>query len=96
MHQHGGRDAVDEIAVVADQQQRALIVRQQFLQQVERFEIEVVGRFVEDEEIRRLGQFARQDQPPRSPPDSTETGVRACSGGTGSPACRSSHAWSRH
>ncbi len=60
---HRGRDAVEEVAVVADQQHRAGIVGQQLLQQVERFEVEIVGRLVEHQQVGGRGQRARQQQP---------------------------------
>ena len=49
-HHDRGHDPVEKIAVVADQKDGAGIVRDHFLQQIERFEIEVVGRLVEHQE----------------------------------------------
>ena len=91
-HQNRGCHPVEEVAVVADQQDRTLIVGQHLLQQVERFEIEVIGRLVEHQQIRGLGQFARQDAaaPARRPTAPTP----ACApvpAGTGSPSCSSPH-----
>jgi len=48
---------------VADDQDRAGIVAEQLLQQVERLQIEIVGRLVEHHQVRRLRQRARQRQP---------------------------------
>ena len=56
-------DVVDEGAVVADQQQRARPRRQPLLEELERFDVEIVGRFVQHEDIDRAGQQPRQEQP---------------------------------
>ena len=58
-----GHRAVEEIAVVADDQDRAFIIGDHFLKQVERFEVEVVGRLVEHQEIGFARKFARKQQP---------------------------------
>ena len=80
-HDHGVHHPVEEVAVVADQQDRAGIIGQHFLQQVQRFQVEIVGRLVQHQQV---GGLAPATGPasaaPRSPPDSTRTGVRACSG----------------
>ncbi len=55
--------AVEEIAIVADDQHGTFIIRDHFLQQVECLEIEIVGRLVEHQQVRCLGEFARQQQP---------------------------------
>ena len=55
--------AVEEVAVVADDQDGAFIVRDDFLQEVERLEVEVVGRLVEDQQVRFPCEFAREQQP---------------------------------
>ena len=47
---------------MADDQHRAVIVADHFLQQIERFEVEIVGRLVEDEEVRVAGELAREQQ----------------------------------
>src|SRR6185437_12378214 len=57
-----GRDAIEEIAVVADDDDGAGIVAQHLLQQVEGFEVEVVGGLVEDEDITGQRQEARKAQ----------------------------------
>ena len=53
-HQRGGGNPVDEIAVMADQQHGAVKIIEQFLQQVERFDIEIIGRLIENEQVCRL------------------------------------------
>ena len=56
----GGGDTVDEITVVADQQHGAIIIAKDVLQQVQRFNIQIVGRFIHDQQVRwfrhQLGQ----------------------------------------
>lgn len=51
----GGRNLVQQLAVVADQQDRVRIVPQVVLQPDRRFEVEVVGRLVEQQQF-RLGE----------------------------------------
>ena len=62
-HHDGRHGAVEEIAVVRHQQHRAGIVVDHLFQQIERFEIEIVGRLVEHQQVRRFGQRARQREP---------------------------------
>jgi hypothetical protein len=50
--------AVEEIAVVGDQQHRAGVIGQLLLQQVERLQIEIVGRLVENQQVGRAGEGA--------------------------------------
>ena len=57
-----GGQPVDEVAVVADQDQGAVVGLEQLFQLVERVHVEVVGRFVEDQHIGRLGQGPGQQQ----------------------------------
>ena len=86
-HEHAVDQPVEEVAVVADQQQRAFVVVQHVLQQVERVDVEIVGRLVEHEQVARLGERARQEQAValaagqgadrRSSPASRRTGSRA-------------------
>src|SRR5690606_36642108 len=57
-----GGQPVDEVAVVANQDQRALVVGQQVLEQVESVHVEVVGRFVQHQQIGRGRQGAGQQQ----------------------------------
>ena len=54
---------VEEVAVVADDQDRALVIGDHLLEQVERFKVEVVGRLVEHQQVRFPREFARQQQP---------------------------------
>ena len=59
---HAAHQAVEEIAVVADQQHGAGIVAEHVLEHVERFQVEIVGRLVEHQQVRRLGERLRQHQ----------------------------------
>ncbi|WP_374139284.1 hypothetical protein [Sphingomonas sp.] len=52
--------AIEEIAVMADDQHGPVIIANHFLQQIERFEIEIVGRLVEDQQVGGAGEFARE------------------------------------
>ncbi len=61
--QQRGHRAVEEIAVVADNQDGAVIFGDHFLQQVQRFHVEIVRRLVQNEEIMRLGEQLGQQQP---------------------------------
>src|SRR6478735_4224207 len=58
-NRHG---TIQEVAVVADDQNRPLIIRDHLLKQVERLEVEVVGRLIENEEVRLTRKLARQQQ----------------------------------
>ena len=58
---HGHRP-VEKVPVVADDQDRAFIVGDHFLQQVERLQIEVVGRLVENEQVCLTRELPRQQQ----------------------------------
>ena len=62
-HDDGGGDAIEEVAVVADQQHGAGIIGQHFLEHVEGFEVEIVGRLVEHQKIARPREGPRQQQP---------------------------------
>ena len=53
---------IDEGAVVADEQQRARPVDEIRLEQLERFDVEIVRRLVEDEHVRRPRQQPREQQ----------------------------------
>src|SRR5216684_8173848 len=46
-----GGDLVDQIVVMGDQQHRALIALKRDVQSVDRFKIEMVGGFVEDQDV---------------------------------------------
>ena len=59
----GGHRAIKEVAIMADENDGAGKARHDLLQQIERLDIKVVGRFVEDQEVRRARQDARQHQP---------------------------------
>ena len=52
-HQRAGHDVVEKRAVVADQQQRARPLDELRFEQLQRFEVEVVGRFVQHEQVGR-------------------------------------------
>ncbi len=58
---------------MADNQQGPFVVAEHFLQKIERFEIEIVGRLVENEEIGGPRQDPREHEPSafaaREPPD---------------------------
>ena len=60
--QRVGGDLVEELAVVRDQQQRARVLEQPLLQPQHRVEVEVVGRLVEQQQVARRHQRARQVQ----------------------------------
>ena len=61
-HQHGIHRPIEEIAVVADQDDGAGVVGQHLLQHVERLQIEIVGRLVQHQQVGRLGERAGQHQ----------------------------------
>ena len=48
---------------MADQKHGAGVVLQQFFQQFQRFNVQVVGRLIEHQHIGRTGKQARQQQP---------------------------------
>ena len=78
-HDHAADQAIEKIAIVADEQHRAGIIGQHVLEHVQRLHVEIVGRLVENQEIRRLDSACASIRRPRSPPDSLPSGVRACS-----------------
>ena len=45
---------------MADQEDRAGVLLQQLLQQFQRIDIQIIGRLVQHQHIRRLGEQARQ------------------------------------
>ena len=55
---------VEEVAVVGDHDQGALEVEQVFLEDVEGHDVQVVGGFVEDQEVGLLHQDGEQVEPP--------------------------------
>ena len=56
-------EALDEVAIVRHEDQRAAVVDQRVEQDFLRVEIEVVGRLVEQECVGRLEQHARDGEP---------------------------------
>src|SRR5208337_1650574 len=58
--EHPRGQLVDEVAVVGDEHDRAGILRQRFQQYVLGAQVEVVGRFIEEEEIGGAQQHSRQ------------------------------------
>ena len=48
---------------MADQEDRPLVVDQQAFEQFQRLDVEVVGRLVEDQHVRRLGEQLGQQEP---------------------------------
>jgi hypothetical protein len=72
---------VEEGPVVADQQHGPLVVHQQAFQELQRLDVEVVGRLVEDQHVRRPGEELGQQSRLRSPPERTFTRLRDRSAG---------------
>src|SRR5436190_9425398 len=60
-HERARDDRVEEIAVVADDEQCAVVFDEAFLERFQRLNIEVVGRLVEHEQIRRPREELRKD-----------------------------------
>ena len=56
-------DAVQEIAVVADNQDSAIEVRQRFLQHTQAGQIQIVGRFVQHEDVAAAPEHFGQHEP---------------------------------
>ena len=67
---------------MADEQDRPLIFDQEAFQQLQRLDVEVVGRLVEHQQVRwlRVNSLASSSRL-RSPPESSFTSVRERSGG---------------
>ena len=61
--QRGLRDGVQKVAVVADDDERAGVARQPSFQPHQRVQVQVVGGFVQQQQIRRGHERARQLQP---------------------------------
>gem|GEM_PF-5227317 len=55
-HQGAGDDVVEECPVVADHQHGALEGQQHFFEQFEGFHVQIVGRFVEHQQVGRLAE----------------------------------------
>ena len=56
-------DQLDEVRVVADQDHRAAVFGQRLDQRVAALDVEVVGRLVEDDQVRRVERGEEQRQP---------------------------------
>ena len=48
---------------MADKDQCTLIVQQHVFQQIERLHVEIIGRFVHDQEVRSLGETDGEGEP---------------------------------
>ena len=66
-------DQLDQVRVVADEDHRAAVLGQRLDQRLAALDVEVVGRLVEDEQVRRVERREQQAQPrllpAREPPD---------------------------
>lgn len=60
--ENAGDDVVDERAIVADEQQRARELGEQFFEQLQRLGVEIVGGFVEHQQVGRLREQLRHQQ----------------------------------
>ena len=60
--QRARHDVVEEGAVVGDHDQRAGVIDQDVLEDVEGLGVEVIGRFVEHQDVGGLGEEAREQQ----------------------------------
>src|SRR5712692_7496602 len=58
-----GGDFVDYVVIVSDEEDGAIVFLQRDVQRVDRFQIKMVSRFVEDEEIRLLQHQLAEDEP---------------------------------
>ena len=58
-NRHG---TIQEVAVVADDQNRPLLIRDHLLQQVERLKIEVVGWLIQHQQVRFAGELAGKEK----------------------------------
>ena len=61
--EHAGRDRVEQVAVVGDAQEATGERGESFLEPVDRVDVEMIGRFVEDEQIGRRDQGLGQRDP---------------------------------
>ena len=68
---HGGRHALHEVAIVARENDRAGIAAEGVGQRLDRFDVEMVARFVEDQHVVLFEQQAGEHKRARSPPLST-------------------------
>ena len=62
-HEDGGRHVVDEVAVVRDEQERPLVVGELLLQQLQRLDVQVVGRLVHHQQVAGIEEEACQEEP---------------------------------
>src|SRR5690606_6762826 len=60
-HERARDDRVEEVPIVTDDEQRAVVVDKTVFQRLERLDIEIVRRLVEDEQIRRTREELRED-----------------------------------
>ena len=61
--QRAGDHAIEEHAIVADQEHRSGKVRDELLEQLQRLDVEVVGRLVEDQHVGGPREQPREQQP---------------------------------
>ena len=61
-HHDAADEPIEKIAVVADEEDGPGIVAKDILEDVERLHVEIVGRLIEDEQVRWLCQHLRQHQ----------------------------------
>ncbi len=61
--QHPGDDGIEKGPVVRDEQHRSVVLPQESLQPGQGIEVEVVGRFVEQQQIRFAGEQCCQTGP---------------------------------
>jgi len=61
--QRHGDSAVEKVAIMADDQNSALVIGDHFLQQIERFKVKIIGRLVQHQKVRNAGKFARKQEP---------------------------------
>ena len=54
---------LDQMPVVADENDGAVVIRQRVDQRLAAVDVEMVGRLVEDQEVRRVKRRQRQQQP---------------------------------
>lgn len=58
-----GDHPIDKIPVMADQKQSPFVVSEHLLQQIEGLNVEIVGRLIEDQHIRFVGEESGEEQP---------------------------------
>jgi glycine dehydrogenase subunit 2 len=83
-----GRRQFDHVAIVADQDDRARIGVERLDQRLARIDVEVVGRLVEDQQMRRIAGDQRQRQPrPLARPKACRPAFCARPGEAEPPSC---------